>query len=99
MVPSTAHAPGPDSPSFLAAFERFRTAVTTLTTPTRPLRCEDGTAGQTWESGKIMQDAPGASAGPAVRTEQELKDEAKDCQRCEKWRDEIVRTSELMVNL
>ncbi|KAL8278746.1 hypothetical protein RQP46_008815 [Phenoliferia psychrophenolica] len=81
MVTTPSSTPGaaPDSPSFLAAFERFRFAVATVTAPARPLRCEGG---QTWESGKIMQDAPGAAAGPAVKTEEEIKAEAKDCQRC-----------------
>lgn len=75
-----------DSPSFLASFERWRVAITSMTVPKTPLRCEQT---ESWEAGKIMQ----GQGEPTEKSEKELKQEAKECKRCEKWRDELTRDS------
>lgn len=49
---------------------------------------------QSWESGKIMK-AEGNGEGSLIveKSESELKLEAKECKRCEGWRDDLIKTS------
>lgn len=86
-----------DTPAFMASFERWRVAITSLTVipPRPPLRCESENK---WESGKIMQaeSVGGAGAETPEKTESELKQDAKECKRCERWRDELVRESPIV---
>jgi inner membrane protease ATP23 len=72
----------------MASFERWRVAITSLAAPPPPLRCESIEAPK-WESGTIMQDPTAME-----KTADELKQEAKDCKRCEAWRDELMRDSQ-----
>lgn len=70
--------------------------------PSTPLRCEEqqqqpqppqqGADG--WSKGKIME--PGQDAVPVEKTADELKREAKECKRCEKWRDDLTKESEFI---
>ena len=81
----------PDSPAFLASFDRWRIAITSMTARPDPLQCEGE---QKWEAGKIMQPPPGtAVVGEGDKTAEVLKREAKECSMCEKWRDELIRES------
>lgn len=80
----------PDSPAFLAAFERWRVAVTGLAVP-RAVSCEEQ---QKWEQGKIMQVASDGSVD--VMSDAARKQEAKDCKQCNRWRDELVRESPIV---
>ncbi|KAI5479048.1 hypothetical protein MNV49_004330 [Pseudohyphozyma bogoriensis] len=81
-----------ESPSFLASFEAFRTAVISITTP-RTLNLD---AKQSWDDGKGAELADNGVGGPVEKTQEELKKEANDCRRCEKWRDELVRDSPIV---
>lgn len=81
-----------DSPAFVASFNRWRLAITSLvssdaaTAARSPvLRCESE---QQWEDGKVMQ------TPERDLTDSEKRQQAKECKRCEQWRDEVIRESE-----
>ena len=64
--------------------------------PARPVRCEEqpqppqqGPDG--WSKGKIME--PGQAEVPVEKTADVLKREAKECKRCERWRDDLTKES------
>ncbi|GAA5821409.1 hypothetical protein JCM11251_004609 [Rhodosporidiobolus azoricus] len=79
-----------DSPAFRRQFERWRSAVTSFVQPT-PLRCEGEQAQPGWDKGAIMQ---GLDEGE--KSEKQLRQEAAECKRCEKWRDELARESPIV---
>ncbi|GAA5936277.1 putative metalloprotease [Sporobolomyces koalae] len=84
-----------DSASFRAQFNAFRSQVLSFATATKPpLRC-DSSAQPKWEDGVIMQEGQPAE-GAQPKTEQELKRDAADCKRCERWRDELTRESPII---
>lgn len=88
-----------DSPSFLRSFERWRVAITSLTVPvpaqssSNSLRCDEQIK---WEQGAIMQQqaTQGVADQPTEKSEADLKREAKECKRCERWRDDLTKESE-----
>lgn len=79
-----------DSASFRSQFNAFRQQVLSLVST--PLRC-DSPAAPKWEDGVIMQQGQSEDE-TAAKTEKDLKREAADCKRCERWRDELTRESE-----
>jgi len=85
-----------DSVGFKREFERWRVAITSLVPTTTgrssPLRCDEQNK---WEDGKIMQPKEGEAV--PEKTEADLKREAKECKRCERWRDDLTKESESRV--
>lgn len=84
-----------DSPQFMSSFHRWRIAITSLSSSVPlPLRCDESAK---WEQGKIMQPSVSILAksdGAVELSEKEMKQQAKECKRCEGWRDELIRESE-----
>lgn len=74
-----------------ASFNRWRLAFGALLSPA--LRCESEPPQilPTWESGAIMTSV----THPEEKSEKELKQDARECKRCEKWRDDLVKESKL----
>ncbi|GAA5913282.1 putative metalloprotease [Sporobolomyces salmoneus] len=83
-----------DTASFRSQFNSFRQQVLSFVS-TPPLLCESPIATPKWEDGAIMQQGQPAG-GAQEKTEQELKREAADCKRCERWRDELTRESPIV---
>ncbi|GAA5838936.1 hypothetical protein JCM3766R1_004533 [Sporobolomyces carnicolor] len=81
-----------DSASFRSQFNAFRQQVLSLVST--PLRC-DSPAAPKWEDGVIMQQGQSEDE-TAAKTEKDLKREAADCKRCERWRDELTRESPII---
>lgn len=73
-----------DSPSFRRSFERWRATLSSFS-PASSLRCDTQTA---WAEGSGL---PGTAE--QGKTQAELEQEAKDCKRCQNWRDELTRDS------
>ncbi|KAL7343722.1 peptidase M76 family-domain-containing protein [Rhodotorula toruloides] len=76
-----------DSPSFRRSFERWRATLSSFS-PASSLRCDTQTA---WAEGTGLPEM--ANEG---KTQAELEQEAKDCKRCQKWRDELTRDSPIV---
>lgn len=73
-----------DSPSFRRSFERWRATLSSFS-PASSLRCDTQTA---WAEGTGLPEMTNEG-----KTQAELEQEAKDCKRCQKWRDELTRDS------
>ncbi|KAK4048585.1 Mitochondrial inner membrane protease atp23 [Microbotryomycetes sp. JL221] len=96
-----------DTPLFRRAFEQWRTTVSVLAFG-NVLRCDSTSKApqQTWEDGKIMQQAQqsgnGGSADPqnaeqdSATIASERKRLRRECKTCEKWRDELTTESPII---
>ncbi|GAA5855958.1 hypothetical protein JCM8547_000430 [Rhodosporidiobolus lusitaniae] len=82
-----------DGPAFRRSFERWRSAVTSFVAPSS-LRCDQQPDQPSWDKGAIMQHDQ--QNEKTEKTEAEVKREAADCRRCEKWRDELARESPIV---
>ncbi|GAA5960684.1 hypothetical protein JCM3765_007288, partial [Sporobolomyces pararoseus] len=82
-----------DTASFRSQFNSFRQQV--LSIISTPLRC-DSAPRPKWEDGVIMQEGHLEGGGMQEKSEKELKREAADCKRCERWRDELTRESPII---
>ncbi|GAA6000213.1 hypothetical protein JCM10207_007909 [Rhodosporidiobolus poonsookiae] len=80
-----------DSPAFKRAFHSFRQSVANFIAPA-PLRCDDNQQPSAWDKGAIMQQ----QQPEQDKSEADLKREAAECRRCEKWRDELARESPIV---